>query len=117
MAMLLQQLTGIEPLSIDQTQFREQIPGEPDAYRQLVTDFPPVGPTVLVNRTTGKPWSAYPDRYDVNVLLPPTGPGAIESGFLQPATIVHDSNSNRPMLKQPGHTQTPGCPHPAKPHL
>lgn len=108
MAMHLQQLTGIEPLSIDQALLREQIPAEPDAYRQLVTDFPPVGPTVLVNRTTGKPWSANPDRYDVNVLLPPTGPDAIESGFLQPAIIVHDSNSKQPMLTHRVNTLRPG---------
>lgn len=107
MAMHLQQLTGIEPLSIDQTQFREQIPGEPDAYQQLIREFSPDGPTVLVNRGTGKPWSANPYQYDVNVILPPSGQGAVESGYTQPSTIVHDMNRNQPMLAHYVNTQRP----------
>lgn len=107
MAMQLKQLTGIEPLSIDQTQFREQIPSEPDAYEQLIRDFPADGPTVLVNRTTGMPWSAHPALYDVNVILPPSGQGAVESGYMQPATIVHDMNRTQSMLTHWVNTQRP----------
>ncbi|MEP7186693.1 MAG: hypothetical protein ABI767_12740 [Rhodanobacter sp.] len=107
MAMHLRELTGIEPLSIDQTQFREQIPSEPDAYQYLITQFPPDGPTVLLNRATGKPWSANPDMYDINVILPPTGQGAIESGYAQQSTIVHDMVRSQPMLSQHVNTQRP----------
>ncbi|RCS31073.1 hypothetical protein DEO45_04860 [Rhodanobacter denitrificans] len=98
MAMYLQRLSGIEPLSIDQTQFREQIPPEQDAYRQLVTDFPSDGPIVLVNRGTGQPWSAQPDLYDVNVLLPPADTGGVQSGFIQPLTTVHDADRDQLQL-------------------
>lgn len=108
MAMQLQKLTGIEPLSIDQTQFREQIPSRPDAYQQLITSFPADGPTVLINRTTGKPWTAHPDQYDVNVILPPAaGQGAVESGYVQPSTIVNNINRNQPMLAHYVNTQRP----------
>jgi hypothetical protein len=107
MAMRLQQLTGIEPLSIDQTEFREQIPSEPDAYQQLAKDFAPNEPIVLVNRTTGKPWSAHPDLYDVNVILPPTGQGAVESGYTQPSAIIHDMVRAQPMLAHFVNTQRP----------
>jgi hypothetical protein len=98
MAMHLQQLSGIEPLSIDQTQFREQIPGKPGAYRQLVTDFPVDGPTVLINRATGQPWSARPNLYDVNVLLPPADTGSVESSFVWFPSTVHDADHDHLML-------------------
>jgi hypothetical protein len=108
MAMELQQLTGIEPLSIDQTQFREQIPSEPDGYLQLIKDFSPKGPTVLISRTSGKPWSAHPDAYDLNVILPPaTGQGAINSGRSQQTAFVQDSVRNLSMLAHYVNTQRP----------
>lgn len=107
MAMHLQQLTGIEPLSIDQTEFREQIPARSGDYRQLVTDFPLDGPTVLINRETGKPWSAQPDKYDLNVLLPPAGAGVIESGLSRSPTTVHDADLDHLMLPQHIRKQRP----------
>lgn len=108
MAMQLQQLTGIEPLSIDQTQFREQVPSEPDAYTELIKSFPSKSPFVLLDRTTGKPWSAHPEQYDINVLLPPAaGQRAVESGYTQPSTIVHDMIRSQPMLAHFVNTQRP----------
>jgi hypothetical protein len=107
MAMHLQALTGITPLSIDQTQFREQIPSEPDGYQNLVEAFRPVGPTVLLNRSSDQPWSAYPEQYDLNVILPPSGMGAVESGYVQPSTIVHDMVRNQGMLAHFVNTQRP----------
>lgn len=107
MAMELQRLSGIEPLSIDQTQFREQIPSEPDAYTKLVDTFKPDGPTVLLNRADGHPWSAHPQQYDVNVILPPTGMGAVESGYMQPSTIVHNTNRPLGMLTRVVNAQRP----------
>ena len=107
MAMHLQQLTGIEPLSIDQTQFREQLPAKPDAYRKLIGDFPPDGPTVLVNRSTGRPWSDHPEQYDLNVLLPPASTGGIESGLVQPLTTVRDADRDHLMLPNRLNKQRP----------
>lgn len=99
MAMELKRLTGIEPLSIDQTQFREQIPSEPDAYETLIENFPVKGPTVLVDRATGKPWTAFPSRYDVNVLLPPSEQAAVSSGKIQRDSIEAGHVSRQPMLE------------------
>lgn len=74
MAMRLKQLSGIDPLSIDQTQLRDvgAMPGN-TAYRSLVACFQPKTPTVLINRASGKPWSADSAVHDINVLLPPAG--------------------------------------------
>jgi hypothetical protein len=107
MGMQLQKLTGITPLSIDQTQFREQIPSESDAYQNLIAAFKPVDPTVLLNRASNQPWSAHPDLYDLNVILPPSGSGAVESGYAQQSTIVHDMVRNQPMLAHFVNTQRP----------
>ena len=70
MAMQLAKLTGLDPLSIDQTQFLEAGSDRADAYHELMRRFPARAPEVLINRTSGKPWSAMPARYDLNVLLP-----------------------------------------------
>jgi hypothetical protein len=107
MAMQLQILTDIEPLSIDQTQFREQIPSAMDAYQKLVDTFEPKEPTVLVNRATGKAWSAHPSLYDINVILPASGSGAVESGYSQPANIVNDMVRTQSMLSHFVNTQRP----------
>jgi hypothetical protein len=107
MAMQLQKLTGITPLSIDQTQFREQIPSEQDAYQNLVETFKPEGPTVLLNRVSNQPWSAHPAQYDLNVILPTSGIGAVESGYVQPSTIVHNTVRNQNMLAHFVNTQRP----------
>jgi hypothetical protein len=72
MAMRLAELTGLEPLSIDQTQFLELFPEKSDAYHQLVASFRPTRPVVLVNRDDGSLWSARKELYDVNVILPPS---------------------------------------------
>jgi hypothetical protein len=69
-----------------------------DAYQKLADTFKPDGPTALVNRSTGKVWTAHPDLYDVNVILPPSGSGAVESGYSQPANIVNDMVRNQSML-------------------
>jgi len=108
MAMRLQALTGLVPLSIDQTQFREQIPPSPsDAYEQLVARFAVRQPSVLVNRADGHAWSAHPDLYDLNVLLPATANGAVESGYTQTWTMVNDTTRALPMLSHEVNAQRP----------
>jgi len=91
MAAHLKRLTGIEPFSIDQSQLREQVPRGDDAYDRLILEFKPSEPIVLVNRNNGIVWSQHPTWYDVNVLLPPSAQGSVESGYVQPSTIVHNS--------------------------
>jgi len=71
MAMQLEKLTGLVPLSVDQTDFLETGTHTSDAYHQLVRAFPANRPEVLLNRQTGQPWTARPTAYDVNVILPP----------------------------------------------
>lgn len=72
MAMRLQQLSGIEPLSVDQTTFRE-IRSEPshDTYQWIVDNYHPRQPIVLNMLSSDQPWSSDPARYDISVILPP----------------------------------------------
>ncbi len=70
MAMRLQKLTGLEPLSIDQTEFLESGWDKSDPYHRLIAAFPSKQPEILLNRGDDKPWSARPTLYDVNVILP-----------------------------------------------
>lgn len=72
MAMQLEKLTGLVPLSIDQTDFLETGLDTSDPYHQLAHAFPSDKPEVLLNRQTGQPWSARPAVYDINVILPAT---------------------------------------------
>jgi len=79
MAAELARLSGIEPLSIDQTQFREANPRVPHAaYDQLVAAFHPTVPIVLERKpeagaTGAAAWSSDPTLHDVSVILPPDG--------------------------------------------
>jgi hypothetical protein len=70
MAMKLAKLTGLDPLSIDQTQFLESGPDTSDDYHALIHLFPAHSAEVLIDKVTGKPWSALPKLYDLNVILP-----------------------------------------------
>ncbi|EIL97439.1 hypothetical protein RHOFW104T7_10255 [Rhodanobacter thiooxydans] len=73
MAMELKRLSGFDPLSINQTVFSGVDPARQSPhYRQLIAAFHPARAAVLLNRENGKPWSAYPQRNDVSVILPPT---------------------------------------------
>jgi hypothetical protein len=70
LATRLQRMTGLEPLSVDQTAL---LPGVGNAYPTLWRAFKPTVPTALVARDD-VPWSLSPEHYDVTVLLP----GAVE---------------------------------------
>lgn len=72
MTMQLARLTGMDPLSIDQTQFLEDSLNTRDAYHQLVESFHPTTPIVLLSSAGNRVWSAQPKLYDVNVILPPS---------------------------------------------
>lgn len=74
MAMQLKQLTGFDPLSIDQTRWRDIGPmPKKDLYNQLIAMFPVDRPSVLLSRQNGSVWASDPDRHDVDVILPPSG--------------------------------------------
>lgn len=73
MAMELKRLSGFDPLSINQTEFRGvDSARQSPHYRQLVAAFHPSRAVVVLNRGNGKPWSAHPQRNDVSVILPPS---------------------------------------------
>ncbi|MFK2931026.1 hypothetical protein ISP14_09500 [Dyella agri] len=102
MAMQLAALTGITPLSIDQTDFLETGVDPGDAYHQLAHEFPSSGAEVLLNRRTGLPWSDRPAAYDVNVIVPPSlsiqAFGVYKYGFRNDSMVgglphVDDSNA------------------------
>lgn len=74
MAMQLKQLTGFDPLSIDQTRWRDVGPmPKKDLYNQLSALFPVERPSVLISRQNGSVWASDPVRHDVDVILPPSG--------------------------------------------
>lgn len=107
MAMQLAAITGLTSVSVDQTQFREQIPSVEGPYQTLINAFKPDGPTVLVNRKTGRAWSASPSQYDATVILPPSGMGAVESGYLRPWAFVTNNNRNQNMWTRVVNAQRP----------
>jgi len=77
MAVRLERLTGLAALSIDQAQFRDIAPGQPDhgAYGTLIERFHPVHPVVLRQIQSGELWSADPAKHDISVILPRAGTG------------------------------------------
>lgn len=74
MAMQLKLLSGFDPLSIDQTRWRDIGPmPSKDLYQQLIAQFPVDRPSVLISRESGSVWTSDPARHDVDVVLPPAG--------------------------------------------
>jgi hypothetical protein len=73
MAVQLKRLTGHDPLSVDQVQFRDVAVGGLDFgfYSNLVVRFQPQGPIVLRNRHTNAIWSSDAASHDITVILPP----------------------------------------------
>jgi hypothetical protein len=74
MAAQLRRLSGVDPLTIDQTQLRDiGGVGRDAVYHQLMVDFHPERPSVLVRREDRKVWTTNHYMHDVSVLLPPMG--------------------------------------------
>lgn len=73
MAMQLQRISGHDPLSIDQTQFRDVAVGGLDFgfYSEVASHFSSPVPYVLRQRGSGAIWSSDPKQHDVTVILPP----------------------------------------------
>ncbi len=73
MAMELRRLSGIDPLSIDQTSFRGgDTARQSPAYRRVAAAFRPDRAIVLLRRGQQTPWSAQRGRHDITVVLPPS---------------------------------------------
>jgi hypothetical protein len=107
MAAILAELTGAKLVSVDQTQFREQFPAIGTQYEALVKAFPPNGPVALKRKHGEGYWSAAPELYDLNVLLPPTAGNALTSGMVEPSVIVTDTNRGLPVLARIANAQRP----------
>ncbi|HTV85750.1 MAG TPA: hypothetical protein VME63_10100 [Dyella sp.] len=82
MAMQLQQLSGYDPLCVDQVQFRDVAPGGLDFgyYAEVASRFSSQLPIVLQNRSTHAYWSSDPRMHDISVILPPASPMDLRSG-------------------------------------
>jgi hypothetical protein len=72
MAEFFQQISGIEPLAIEQTMLIEHALSNQDHphYRAAMQTQHPGGPFVFVN-AAGKAWTLKPGQYDVSVFFPP----------------------------------------------
>jgi len=71
MAMQLMRLTSINPLSVDQTQFRDAKPSlYDDTYHELIKEYHPREAIVLKFSGSGAIWSSDPAKHDVSVILP-----------------------------------------------
>ena len=73
MAIRFRELTGIDPLTIDQTTMREHSTRakEHPAYRHIVDRAGKTSPFVLVE-SDGRPWTNKPGAHDMTVFLPRT---------------------------------------------
>ena len=100
MAMQLKQLTGFDPLSIDQTRWRDIGPmPKTDPYNQLSAAFPVDKPSVLLSRQNGSVWASDPDRHDVDVILPRSGhqrrPHWLELGGARQTRVISSDMCQR----------------------
>jgi len=71
MAQHFRKLSGIDPLTIEQTMMIEHPPGTEDHpyYRAVVDSLKPTTPIVFEDKN-GKPWSLKAKAYDVSVIFP-----------------------------------------------
>lgn len=100
MAMQLKELTGFDPLSIDQTRWRDIGPmPKTDMYNQLIAAFPVERPSVLISRQNGSVWASDPERHDVDVILPPSGhqrrPHWLELGDTRQTRVISSEMCQR----------------------
>jgi hypothetical protein len=91
MAMLLKQLTGYDPLCVDQVQFRDAAVGGVDFgfYDKVVLQFWPHEPTALRKMDADTYWTSDPRLHDISVILPPASPGDLDYDVLNEADAVH----------------------------
>jgi hypothetical protein len=99
MAQHFHKLTGIDPLTIEQTMLIEHPPGTENHpyYHAIVDKLKPDTPIVLVG-SDGKPWSLRPKAYDVSVIFPvdqirDSRPTWLDLGGLRKPTFVSGSGT------------------------
>ena len=90
MAMELKQLSGEDPLCVDQVQFRDIAIGGLDYgdYATLASRFPSQLPIVLQNRGTHEYWSSDPRMHDISVILPPASPMDLDTSKENPTDVM-----------------------------
>lgn len=90
MAVQLKRLTGQDPLSVDQVQFRDVAVGGLDFgfYSNLVVRFRPQEPIVLRNRHTDTIWSSDSTRHDITVILPPAVDRDVDTNGVMRADVL-----------------------------
>ena len=84
MAAELKRLTGIDPLTVDQTTLGAIVPRDREnpAYRLLLPRLPGVTHAGVFVEANGKPWSLEPAAYDASVILPDPPPAHGRAGWL-----------------------------------
>ena len=72
MAQHFHKLSGIDPLTVEQTMLIEHPPGTENHpyYHAIIDALKPAEPIVFVDKN-GAPWSLRPKAYDVSVIFPP----------------------------------------------
>ena len=72
MAQHFHKLSGVDPLTIEQTMLIEHPPGTENHpyYHTVIDALKPKGPIVFVD-ASGQPWTLKPKAYDVSVFFPP----------------------------------------------
>lgn len=90
MAMELKQLSGDDPLCVDQVQFRDIAIGGLDYgdYATVASRFPSQLPIVLQNRGTHAYWSSDPRMHDISVILPPASPLDLDTSKENPTDVT-----------------------------
>jgi len=80
MALEFMRLTGLPVLTIDQTRLTWE---DGHAAERLSREFNVTSPSVLLDRETGSAWSAFPDQFDANVVLPASPASALRPDWLE----------------------------------
>ncbi|GFZ95815.1 hypothetical protein [Dyella caseinilytica] len=90
MAMQLKQLSGYDPLCVDQVQFRDVAVGGIDFgfYSTVAVGFMPRGPIVLRNRHSDTIWTSDSLRHDVTVILPPAAERDLDVNGIMKADVL-----------------------------
>jgi hypothetical protein len=84
MARYFKELSGINPLTIDQTEFRSRSRDavETKGYRRLVQKYQPVAPIVLKEKGSTQFWTGMQGHYDIQVILPSSSRDATRPSWL-----------------------------------
>jgi hypothetical protein len=90
MAMQLKNLSGYDPLCVDQVQFRDVAVGGLDFgfYDKVQLEFSPHEPTALRKMDSDTYWTSDPHLHDISVILPPAAAADLDYGVANEADAV-----------------------------